>query len=512
MNSNWTKLAVLLTCVLLAQGTDGKPKGNVAQKPKEPKKSKKGMKPAKPVRNETVDGVPIYSHSETNDDVDWLVFLPEGSSQAKLLSFDEAAKSDGMKSREKVKKMLAKKGNGKGMALSIVRGSRGNLTKALRRAKAKGLEINFMEEDQIFEAYSTDPTKSWGLDRVDAKSGLDSVYFAGSTRGKGVHVYVVDTGIKTTHKDFGGRAVPTLDTSKFPGEPGLECNPADATCALDNNGHGTHAAGTVGGTSYGIANMATIHAVKSLADDGAGSVATLMVAMDWIAENGEKPAVVSLSLGGPESQSMDRAVRQLSKQGVTIVVAAGNENDDACNYSPARVSQVITVGATTSTDERASFSNYGSCVNIFAPGSNIISAGVTSDDAEAPMSGTSMAAPHATGVAALLLAENPSFTPAEVQAHLLSTSTSGVIGGLDAASPNKLLFINATELDGTPRPITPVTTGDSGTGTGTDSTGSQLAATGIVAGRAAQLATSILPWFLICFSIIKTVREGCTMF
>jgi len=271
---------------------------------------------------------------------------------------------------------------------------------------------------------------SWGLDRIGVSQS--------TTGGQGVHVYVLDTGVRTTHSDFGGRAIPTLEvTSSWP----QECE-GSTSCARDVHGHGTHCAGTVGGTTYGVAPKSTIHGVKVLSDDGFGEGSWTIGAIDWVMSSGERPAVISMSLGAPGVSQADKvAIDRATSSGITVVVAAGNENANACSFSPAFVPSAITVGSTTSGDSRSWFSNYGRCVDIYAPGSDIISAGHQSNQQSATMSGTSMACPHVSGAAALLLESNPDWKSSQVLSSMLTSAVSGAISDLTSSDPDKLLFV-----------------------------------------------------------------------
>lgn len=286
---------------------------------------------------------------------------------------------------------------------------------------------------------TVEETASWGLSRIGAPLK--------TTSGKGVHVYVLDTGIRVTHVDFGGRAITTLDLSTG----GVtECN-GDATCAGDVQGHGSHCAGTVGGNTYGVAPAVNLHAVKVLSDSGGGQMSWSYSALDWVAASGERPRVASMSLGGKKlfANGMKTAVTAAVDAGVVVVVAGGNDNSDACGFSPAFVPAAITVGSTTSTDERSSFSNYGKCTDIWAPGSAITSVGIASDTAASTFSGTSMACPHVSGGAALLLQSSPAQVSSDVLTTMLSDATSGGITGLTAQDTNKLLWVGA----GSPPPV-----------------------------------------------------------
>ncbi len=271
---------------------------------------------------------------------------------------------------------------------------------------------------------------TWGIDRSDQRSlPLNSNYHY-DYEGQGVNVYVMDTGINAEHNEFGGRVKSQWN---------FYHDNADTT---DCQGHGSHVAGTIGGSTYGIAKQAILHSVKVYGC--AGEPATedqVVTAMDWVAANATLPAVANLSLSVEKiDPAMDAAVRQAVANGVTVVVAAGNDNDNACNRSPSREPLAITVGSTTREDKRSGFSNYGSCVDIFAPGSSVTSAWHTSNSATRSISGTSMATPHVAGIVALYLAENPNMTPAEVEQKLLSKATPNKLSGLKANDPNLLAY------------------------------------------------------------------------
>jgi serine protease len=232
-------------------------------------------------------------------------------------------------------------------------------------------------------ADSTDPSAAaslpWGLDRIDARFGLDGVYNSSKKGGQGVHVYVLDTGIRTTHEDFeeadgSSRAIPTIeiDWSSYPGTV-IECKGNDTSCAADRHGHGTHCAGTIGGAKYGVAKGTQLHAVKVLTDQGWGFWSWIAAGLDWVAMHGQRPAIVSASIKGQgRSATVEKAINAAVAAGVTVVVAAGNYRGDACACTPAFVSSAITVGATDNRDYRAGFSNYGKCLDIFAPGVNVL--------------------------------------------------------------------------------------------------------------------------------------------
>jgi len=274
---------------------------------------------------------------------------------------------------------------------------------------------------------------TWGLNRIGADRRVRT--------GAGATVFVLDTGVRSTHNEFGGRAASALDMSSGSLR---ECN-GDANCAGDAQGHGTHCAGTAAGASFGVAPKAAVRSVKVLSDQGSGQWSWSYEALDWLAAGTAKnvrPAVASMSLGGPGTQqAMRNAVDAAVNSGVVVVVAGGNSNSDACNFSPAFVPSAITVGSTTSTDSRSSFSNYGSCTDIWAPGSDVKSASHTSDTGSATFSGTSMACPHVSGGAALLLGANPNQTPSAVVAELLDDAYMNVITDLRPGDTSALLCV-----------------------------------------------------------------------
>ncbi|QCD58334.1 S8 family peptidase [Streptomyces hawaiiensis] len=271
---------------------------------------------------------------------------------------------------------------------------------------------------------------SWGLDRVDQpKPPLDRSYTWPRSAGAGVTVYVIDTGVRTTHEDFGGRAGHGWD---FVG---------DDRVAADANGHGTHVAGTAAGTSHGVAKKARIVSVRVLDAAGGGTTARVIAGIDWVTRHAKKPAVANLSLGGPRNDRLDAAVRASIASGVTYTVAAGNDGRPAGLYSPGSVKQAVTVGATDRKDAKPAFSNHGPALDLFAPGVGITSASAASDTARAIYSGTSMAAPHAAGAAALYLDDHPKSTPAQVGRALTAGAATGKVSGRGTGSPDKLLRV-----------------------------------------------------------------------
>ncbi|MFM7616144.1 MAG: S8 family serine peptidase [Actinomycetes bacterium] len=290
--------------------------------------------------------------------------------------------------------------------------------------------VTRVEADGVATSTATQTSAPWGLDRIDQVSlPLSGTYaWTDAEAGAGVTAYIVDGGIRADHTEFTGRVASGYTAI------------TDGGGTADCDGHGTHVAGTTAGTTYGVAKSATVIPVRVLDCTGSGAWSGIIAGLDWIVSHHTSgPAVANMSLGGGALKSVDDAVRRVIADGVTVVVAAGNSNASACNYSPARVAEAITVGATTSTDARASYSNYGSCLDVFAPGSSIVSSWYTSTTATSTISGTSMASPHTAGAVALLLSATPTATPAQIASRIVTAAMLGKVTSPGTGSPNRLL-------------------------------------------------------------------------
>ncbi|MEU3748944.1 MULTISPECIES: S8 family peptidase [Streptomyces] len=313
---------------------------------------------------------------------------------------------------------------------SALNGYTATLGAAEARRLAADPAVASVEQNQVFRADATQTNAPWGLDRIDqANLPLNGTYTYPDSAGAGVTAYVIDTGVRVSHAQFGGRAV-----------NGYDAVDGD-TVAQDGNGHGTHVATTIAGSTYGVAKAAKIVAVRVLDNAGSGTTAGVIAGIDWVTSHhaAGAPAVANLSLGGGASTALDNAVKNSIADGVTYAVAAGNSGVNASSSSPARVAAAITVGATSNTDAKASWSNYGSVLDLFAPGVSITAGWHTSDTATNTISGTSMATPHVAGAAAVYLAGQTSATPAQVATALVNGSTPNKVTSPGSGSPNRLL-------------------------------------------------------------------------
>ena len=308
---------------------------------------------------------------------------------------------------------------------AVVNGFAAKLNQGQLKKLQNNPNVAYIEQDGIVSLEATQTGATWGLDRIDqANLPLNSTYNYNAT-GAGVTAFIIDTGIYTAHSDFGGRASVAYDAV---GGNGQDCN-----------GHGTHVAGTVGGTRWGVAKQVTLRAVRVLDCNGSGSNSGVIAGMNYVANNAPARSVANMSLGGGLNTTVNNAATNMVTRGVAVAIAAGNSNANACNYSPASASNVLTVAASTNTDAKASFSNYGSCVELYAPGQNITSAWIGSTTATNTISGTSMASPHVAGVAALVRQVNSGYTATQVHSWIINNATSGVISGNPSGTPNRLL-------------------------------------------------------------------------
>ena len=310
---------------------------------------------------------------------------------------------------------------------ATVRGFSADMTATEAAHLAADASVDFVEQDAQVSVTATETPVTWGLDRLDQRAlPLSKTYTSGSAAN--VTAYVLDSGIRISHREFGGRA-----------RNGWDFVDNDAV-ADDCDGHGTHVAATLGGRTYGVAKNVKLVGVRVLDCTGNGSYSAIIAGVDWVTKNAVRPAVANMSIGGPVSAALNAAVTRSIASGVSYAVAAGNDHRNACGQSPAATPNAITVGATDRSDTRAAFSNYGACVDVFAPGVQITSASNVGDDATAVMSGTSMASPHVAGAAALILGAHPAWTPAQVRDSLVAAATKGVVRSAGSGSPNALLY------------------------------------------------------------------------
>lgn len=357
-----------------------------------------------------------------------------------------------------------------------------------RQAEELSLDsrVLFVEEDTEIGVSATQTNAPWNLDRTDQRTlPLDNSYEY-SQNGSGAHVYILDTGIRTSHQEFGGRASVSLDVIGD-GQNGQDCH-----------GHGTHVAGTVGGQTYGVAKNVWLHAVRVLPCGGSGQISDLLTGIDWVKANRVNPAVANISITAPgTSPSLETAVTNAVASGVVFTIAAGNNQWNACDYTPARTPTAITVAATAEADDKALYSNYGPCVDLFAPGNAVTSAGTASDTATRVLSGTSMSAPLVAGVAAIYRAANPSANPASVASAINNAATVGVITNMDVTSPNKLLYawlVGAPSPTPTPTPTPTVTPSPTATPTPTTQPGRITIRKRVLNGTGGTSSTTVFPY------------------
>jgi len=352
---------------------------------------------------------PVYTKVGSAIDGDYIVVFKDAVADP-LAKADEKILRHGAKAKYKYDKAL------KGFAATLSPGA-----VVLLQSDP---DVAYIEQDGVMEAWTTQSGATWGIDRIDQRSRPLSGTYTYTSTGSGVTAYIIDTGIQTSHPQFGGRAAVAYDAL---GGNGQDCN-----------GHGTHVAGTVGSATYGVAKGVALRAVRVLDCNGSGSTSGVIAGMNWVASHHVAKSVANMSLGGGYSSSTNSAANSLASSGVFLAVAAGNSSADACNYSPSSAANTTTVAASTSSDARASYSNYGSCVDLYGPGSSITSTWL--NGGTNTISGTSMATPHVTGVAALYKATYGDASYSTIRSWLTTNATANVITGNPTGTPNKLLY------------------------------------------------------------------------